>query len=167
MVTSRERERGRSKLRIWKYVCVSGLVVALCTPWTVSCQAALSMGFSRQDTLLQGIFLTQGLNQRLQHCRQVLYHLSYLGSTRGVRVCTFSHIQLFATSCSPPASSVHGISQARLLEWVAFSYSRGSSRPRDRTLVYCIISCIDKWIPLCHLGSPRWGKRTEKLLGVR
>ena len=29
--------------------------------------------------------------------------------------------------CSPPGSSVHGISQARILEWVAFSYSRGSS----------------------------------------
>ena len=35
--------------------------------------------------------------------------------------------------CSPPDSSVHGISQARILEWVAISFSRGSSRPRDRT----------------------------------
>ena len=33
----------------------------------------------------------------------------------------------------PPGSSVHGISQARILEWVAISFSRGSSRPRDRT----------------------------------
>ena len=33
--------------------------------------------------------------------------------------------------CSPPGSSVHGISQARILEWVAISFSRGSSRPRD------------------------------------
>ena len=32
---------------------------------------------------------------------------------------------------SPPASSVHGISQARILEWVAISCSRGSSKPRD------------------------------------
>ena len=32
---------------------------------------------------------------------------------------------------SPPGSSVHGISQARLLEWVSISFSRGSSRPRD------------------------------------
>ena len=36
---------------------------------------------------------------------------------------------------SPPASSVHGILQARILEWVAISFSRGSSRPRDRTQV--------------------------------
>jgi len=37
--------------------------------------------------------------------------------------------------CSPPSSSVHGIVQARILEWVAVSFSRGSSWPRDRTQV--------------------------------
>ena len=37
--------------------------------------------------------------------------------------------------CSPPSSSVHGILQARILEWFAISFSRGSSRPRDRTEV--------------------------------
>ena len=40
--------------------------------------------------------------------------------------------------CSPPGSSVHGILQARILEWVAISFSRGSSRPRDQTQVSCI-----------------------------
>ena len=40
--------------------------------------------------------------------------------------------------CSLPGSSVHGILQARVLEWVAISFSRGSSRPRDRTQVSCI-----------------------------
>ena len=35
--------------------------------------------------------------------------------------------------CSPPGSSVHGIFQARVLEWVAIFFSRGSSQPRDRT----------------------------------
>ena len=33
--------------------------------------------------------------------------------------------------CSPPGFSVHGILQARILEWVTISFSRGSSRPRD------------------------------------
>ena len=37
--------------------------------------------------------------------------------------------------CSPPGSSVLGISQARILEWVAVSFSRGSSQPGDRTYV--------------------------------
>ena len=40
--------------------------------------------------------------------------------------------------CIPPGSSVHGISQGRILGWVAFSFSRGSSWPRDRTHVCCI-----------------------------
>ena len=40
--------------------------------------------------------------------------------------------------CSPPVSSVHGILQTRVLEWVAISFSRGSSRPRDQTWVSCI-----------------------------
>ena len=35
------------------------------------------------------------------------------------------------SSATPPGSSVHGISWARILEWVAISYSRGSSQPRD------------------------------------
>ena len=39
---------------------------------------------------------------------------------------------------SPPCSSVHGILQARILEWVAISFSRGSSRHRDWTQVSCI-----------------------------
>ena len=55
--------------------------------------------------------------------------------------------------CSPPVSSVHGIFQARILEWVTISYSRGSSRPRDGTCVSCI-SCIGRWI-LHHCAS--WG----------
>ena len=40
--------------------------------------------------------------------------------------------------CSPPGSSVHGILQARILVWIAFLFSRGSSQPRDQTQVSCI-----------------------------
>ena len=48
--------------------------------------------------------------------------------------------------CSPPGSSVHGIFQARVLEWVAISFSRGSSRPRDRTWVSLIAGgCFTDW----------------------
>ena len=39
---------------------------------------------------------------------------------------------------SPPGSSVHGILQARILQWVAIPFSRASSRPRDQTQVSCI-----------------------------
>ena len=48
--------------------------------------------------------------------------------------------------CGPQGSSVHGILQARILEWVAMPSSRGSSRPRDRTHVSCI-----SWVGRCVL----------------
>ena len=78
--------------------------------------------------------------------RQVLYHLCHLGSPyiyiyiyiyMCVCVCV---CVLFTQSCltlcnpmdySPPSSSVHGILQARILEWVAIPFSRGLSQPRD------------------------------------
>ena len=56
------------------------------TPRAVACQAPLSMGFTRQEywvgshSLLQGIFLTQGWNLGLLHCRWILYRLSHQGS---------------------------------------------------------------------------------------
>ena len=40
--------------------------------------------------------------------------------------------------CSTPGSSMHGISQARILEWVTISFSGGSSQPRSRSQVSCI-----------------------------
>ena len=53
--------------------------------------------------------------------------------------------------CSPPGSSVHGIPQARIVEWVAISSSRGSSSPRDRTRVSFIgRQVLYLW---CQLGG--------------
>ena len=48
---------------------------------------------------------------------------------------------------SPPGSSVYGIFQARILEWVAISFSRGSSQPMDWTCIYCIFwtSQVAQW----------------------
>ena len=65
-----------------------------------------------------------------------------------VRLCN-------SMDCSPPGSSVHGISQARTLEWFAMLSSRGSSQPRDQTCV-SYVSCIGRWVLYhkCHLGSP-------------
>ena len=51
-------------------------------------------------------------------------------------------------NCSPPGSSVHRISQARILEWAAISFSRGSSLLKDQTC----ISYIGRWI-LYHWGT--------------
>ena len=49
--------------------------------------------------------------------------------------------------CSPPGSSVHGILQARILEWVAMPSSRGSSQPRDQTRI-SYVSCIGRRVHL-------------------
>ena len=55
----------------------------------------------------------------------------------------------------PLASSIHEISQARILGWVDISYFRGFSQPRDQTGI-SFISCIGRWILYhqCHLGQP-------------
>ena len=64
-------------------VAQSPPAVVLATPWTVALQVALSMGFPGKSTgvgchfLLQGIFLTQGSNSGLLHCRQTLCHIIF------------------------------------------------------------------------------------------
>ena len=65
----------------------------------------------------------------------------------GILLLLLSHVQLFCDpiDCSPPDSLVHGISQARVLEWVAISSSRGYFQPRDRTCVSCI-SCLGRQV---------------------
>ena len=56
--------------------------------------------------------------------------------------------------CSPPGSPVHGILQARILEWVAISFSRGSSWPRDQTQVSCFLHWQAGSLPLAPPGKP-------------
>ena len=68
-----------------------------------------------------------------------------------------SHVQIFCNpmDCTLLGSSVHGIFQARILEWVTMSSSREASQPRDRTHV-SYVSCNGRQIfyHWCHLGSP-------------
>ena len=73
--------------------------------------------------------------------------------------------------CSPPGSSVHGIFQARILEWVAISSSTGSSQ--HKTLLWLLHWQVDS-LALCHLGSQfphplpswciYWSKKCESLV---
>ena len=63
-----------------------------------------------------------------------------------MHVCAQSHLALYdPMDCSPPASSVHEIFEARILEWVSISYSRVSSWLRDQTHISCI-SWVGRWI---------------------
>ena len=69
---------------------------------------------------------------------------------------------------NPPGYSVHGILQARILEWVAVSSSRASSQPRDQTRV-SYVSCMGRqglyhW---CQLGNPVWEKLCTKMMFLK
>ena len=82
------------------------------------------------------------------------HHLANPISIQGTRCNNvFCPILCNPLDCSPQGFSVHGIFQA-ILAWVAISFSRGSSWPRNWTRVSCV-SCIDRWIlyPLSHQGS--------------
>ena len=58
-------------------------------------------------------------------------------------------------SCSQPASSVQRVLQARILEWVAISFSRGSTQPRDQIRVSFKSHAFQAdSLPLSHLGKP-------------
>ena len=105
----------------------------------------VAISFSR------GIFPTQGSNPGLLHCRQILYHQSHQGSPNSInwlkmvktpvgwtvksliKLLSWNQFSSVAQSCpilcdpmdyTPPGSSIHGIFQERILEWVAISFSR-------------------------------------------
>ena len=92
--------------------------------------------------LLQGIFPTWGLNPSLLLGRRTLYywatwdaHSPPLGKVK--LVIQFCPTLCDPMDCSPSGSSVHGILQAGILEWVAISFSSRSSWPRDQTSISC------------------------------
>ena len=65
----------------------------------------------------------------------------------------------------PPGSSVHGILQAGILEWVVISSFRGSSRPRDQTLHLLLCRQIF-WLPRLYLMT-NWGYRSDRTQTVQ
>ena len=83
----------------------------------------------------------------IQNLFQEFISLSFVSCIVCVCVCVCVCVWVLAVQlcptlwdpmdCNLPASSVHGILQARILEWVAIPFFRGSSRPRDQTWVSC------------------------------
>ena len=113
----------------------------------------------------QGFFVPYFLFSQLYHYLPMwLFHcdLYYNGLSECVCVCVCvcARSQSYLTLCnrmdySPPSSSVHGIFQARILQYIASSFFRGSSRPRDQTHLSCAF-CVGRWV-LCQLrqlGKP-------------
>ena len=79
--------------------------------------------------------------------------------------CVLSHFSRLRlcdpVNCSPPGSSVHGILQSRVLEWVTIPSSKESSRPRGQTCVFHVFRFGRQVLyHYCHLGSPRVHSRT-------
>ena len=70
--------------------------------------------------------------------KKMLTPCSYLLSVLSHSVCLTLYNPM---NCSAPDSSLHGIFQTRILEQVAISYSRGSSKPRNQTCISCV-ACI-------------------------
>jgi len=82
--------------------------------------------------------------------RNLQQNTSHILLARSVHVCVCSVVQSCLTLCDPidcslPGSSIHGIFQARILEWLTISSSRGSFWPRDQTCISCV-SCIGKHV---------------------
>ena len=95
-----------------------------CHAWLGSAQKELGVVFACCDVLFF-LFLE----------KRYAAHFIHTG-------CCWLVTQAFLTlcepmDCCPPASSVHGISQTRIQEWAAISFSRGSSPPRDQTHISC------------------------------
>ena len=79
--------------------------------------------------------------RNIQDCSRALVTLC----SNGLYQAAHAHVQLLSRfwdplDWSPPGFSVHGTFQARILEWVTISSSRGSSQPRDWTCISCV-SC--------------------------
>ena len=126
-----------------KEVCLAALLFSF--EWHMESPAPASaivlvLGRHRDHCSLQGrdMCLVLGLPSSLQALTKIVQWLL---------TAAFVAVELLAQSrltlrnpmdCSPPGSSVHWISQARILEWVVTSSSRGSSWPRDWTRVFCI-----------------------------
>ena len=83
-------------------------------------------------------FFTKEINEARVNSQLILMYCCYI--EHFVVVQSLSHVRLFCNPMdqSPPGSSVHGISQARILEWITMSSSWGSSRSTDQTQVSCI-----------------------------
>ena len=113
-------------------------------PWTVTLQTPLTMGFSRQEYWSGLSCLPPGAfpNSEIKLASWSKWGLVVPGHFSRIWLCSLM-------DCSPPGSSVHGILQARILEWVAIFSSRGSSWARDQTRVSSVSWLVRQFLYPC------------------
>ena len=121
---------------------------------TVARQAPLSLGFSRQEYWSGLQWPLPGdrpwprdwTHNSCSYCSAGRFFASESLGKINIYVAVYVYVLValsdltlcYLMDCSLPGSSIHGIFQAKVLEWVAISFSRGSSQSRDRTLVSCV-----------------------------
>ena len=100
----------------------------------------ISPGRQWQILTFAGVDLGPSHASQYSICKKQTFHFA-------IMLCSVTQLcsTLQPMDCSPPGSSVHGIFQARILEWVANSSYNRSSPPRDQTHMSCM-SCLGKWI---------------------
>ena len=129
----------------YKKVIVSRSVTSdSVTPRTAARQAPLSMGCPRQECWSGLPFPPPGAlpDSGIEPASPALQK-HFFTKVSFVLVTQLCSTLCNAMDCSPPGSSVHGILQARILEWVVMPFSRGSSPPGNQTLV-SYVSCADR-----------------------
>ena len=122
--------------------------LAGCSPW--GCKGLDTIEWLKNNKWVRGLFqLFLGKGQKFPGIGPPLKFWPFMISLRtvmalvSVSICVCLFAQSCPTLCYPryynlPGSSVHGILQARILEWVAIAFSKGSSQHRDQTWVSCI-----------------------------
>ena len=125
-----------------KEVATHFSILAWKIPWTEKLGGLQFMGSQRVGhNGATNTIITQGS-----------FHLKYQSQAKPPQSCP---ALCNPTNCSPLGSSVHGILQARILEWVAVSSSRGSSQPRDWILsLLCLLHWQASSLSLALSGKP-------------
>ena len=153
---------------MYKSVTGTELHTEIICPWKSRRFISLSLNFDFCYCLLTMcffflyIFLSFFLSSLGPFKRFSFFSLLHRGASTAFQgVCWICLVkvlvaQLYSTLCNPmdcglPGSSVHGILQTRILEWLAIPFSRGSSWPRNWTQVSCTVGSL---YHLNHQGSP-------------
>ena len=132
------------------HFCICGRDLTHFTKWKISTQLLNTVSFPLHFDNATSYFICPHIHAFVSGLKLINFNIC---------ICVFSHVWLFEPmDCSPPDSSAHGTVQARILEWVAISFSRGSSQPRDRTRISCMH--LLHWqvgsLPLSCWGSPNF-----------
>ena len=141
-ITKKLQIKGHVHIAIFKMDSQQGPIVSTRELFSMLCQPGWRGVWWRLDTC---ICMAESLH--CSHETTTILLISYVF----VLVAQSCPTLCDPMDCSPPSFSVHGILQARILEWIAILFARGASQPRDRTLVSCLTG---RFLPFQQQGNP-------------